>query len=373
MLGGEGMKNSKKVIGKNEKGSKTYKSKKGIMFSEYIDILKNHWKIVLSLFLVIIVVLVFIFVLSNKDKKILTINGNNYYSSDFNIYLFSSKYNYFNGSTPSEDDLDVIYDDETKTTVRDYLKEAALSDIKTSESIKKLADDNNIVLNEEDYKELKEEKNKYISSLGGKKQFYNLLKENNTNEDAYDKMSESDKLFKKILKAKYSEGKVNDLTESEKLVAGISYNDNYFKIEQVILTIVDINTGKSLNDITINQKEALANDIVEKSLTVDFEELIKKYSEDAVDKKEPYYMYYKKGELLPELETKVLELNVGEVSRPIKTKYAYHIIKKLELDDKKLSEYYDELREDKCLNDLKEYYKSLKIIYHDAYKKIIVK
>ena len=358
-----------KVISKNNKGTKTYKSKKSNMFSKFLNILKNHWKIVLSVFLVIVIVLVFVLSF-NKDKKVLTINGNDYYTSDFMIYLFSSKYNYFNGTTPSEDDLNVIYDEETNTTVRDYLKESALNDLKTSEAIKKMADDNNIALNNQDLEELKQEKKKYISSIGGKKEFYRLLKENNTNEDAYDKMSESDKLYKKILTVRYGEGKINDLTEEEKLIANISYNDYYIKIEQIILTIVDINSGKSLNDVTINQKEALANDIVAKSLTTDFEELIKKYSEDAVDKEEPYYIYYKKGELLPELEKKVLELNIGEVSEPIKTKYAYHIIKKLELDNDKLKDYYDELREDKCLDDLKEYYKSLKIVYHDAYKKI---
>ena len=363
------MKSNKKVINKNNKGTKTKESNIGSIFSQYLNILRKKWVVVCSLFVLLIVIILLVS-FSNKDKKILTLNDNNYYYSDFMIYLFSSKYNYFNGRTPTEDELNVIYDEESNKTVIEYLKESALSDIKTSEAIKKMADDNNIVLDNKDKEELKKEKDKYIDSIGGKKQFKEFLKENNTNEKAYDRMSESDKLYKKILKTKYGKDKINDLSEEEKTLANLSYNDNYFKIEQIILTIVDINTGKSLNDITINQKEALANDIVDKSVTVDFEDLIKKYSEDALDNEGPYYLYYKKGELLPELESKVLELNVGEVSKPIKTKYAYHIIKRLELDDEKLSDYYDELREDKCLEDLKDYYKSLKIIYHDAYKKM---
>ena len=358
-----------KVIKESKKGTKTSNSKEKGMF---FKVFKNNWKIILPSLLIIVAVLVFILCFSNKDKKVLTIDGNDYYSSDFMIYLYSAKYNYFSGSNPSEDDLKVIYNEETHTTVGEYLKESALNDIKTSAAISKMADDNNIVLNSDDYKELSKEKEKYISSLGGKKEFYKLLKSNKTTESAYDKMSQSDKLYKKILKVRYGEGKVNDLTEEEKLIANISYNEEYFKIEQIILTIVDINTGKSLNDTTINQKEALAKDIANKALTTDFEELIKAYSEDAIEKEAPYYMYYKVGQLLPELENKVLELNVGDVSMPIKTKYAYHIIKKLELDDEKLNDYYDELREDKCLDDLKEYYKNLKVIYQDAYKKIKV-
>ena len=84
-------------------------------------------------------------------------------------------------------------------------------------------------------------------------------------------------------------------------------------------------------------------------------------------------MYYKKGELLSELESIALELKSGEVSKPIKTKYAYHIIKKEDLDDSKLNEYYDDLRTEKCIEDLKVYLDELKIIYHEAYEKIKIK
>ena len=81
-------------------------------------------------------------------------------------------------------------------------------------------------------------------------------------------------------------------------------------------------------------------------------------------------MYYKKGELLSDLEMVLEKLKPGEISKPIKTKYAYHIIKKLELDESKLNDYHDDLREEKCIGDLKEYIDDLKIVYHDAYEKI---
>ena len=48
----------------------------------------------------------------------------------------------------------------------------------------------------------------------------------------------------------------------------------------------------------------------------------------------------------------------------------YHIILRLELDDSKLNNYYDDLREEKCINDIKITLKDLKITYHDAYEKI---
>ena len=77
--------------------------------------------------------------------------------------------------------------------------------------------------------------------------------------------------------------------------------------------------------------------------------------------------------MLSDLEKVLENLKPGEISKPIKTKYAYHIIQKIELDDSKLNDYYDDLREEKCINDLKEYIDNLKIVYHEAYEKIEVK
>ena len=39
----------------------------------------------------------------------------------------------------------------------------------------------------------------------------------------------------------------------------------------------------------------------------------------------------------------------------------------------KLNDYYDDLREEKCINDIKTAIKDLKIIYHGAYEKIKIK
>lgn len=372
----EKVKNKEKVISKNIKGTRKNLSNKKSLLARFIDIIKKHI-ILTSSICVLIIILTIIPLVTNYmsyNKRVLTINNIDFTKSDFSIYLFSAKYNYFDGNTDiSEDDLKVIYDEDSKMTVGDYLKEVALSDIKTASAIKELANKYNISLSETDYEELEEEKNNFIKSIGNEKDFKKFLKDNNTNEKAYDNMSETDKLYKKLIKNIYSEGKINDLTEEEKEEAKLSYQTEYFKIKQIILTIIDVNTGKSLTTTTINQKETLAQNIVVESKKTVFDELIKKYSEDAIDKEPPYDLYYKSGELLKELESAILELKPGEVSKPIKTKYAYHIIEKQQLDDGKLEEYYDELREDKCLEELKEKLEKLQIIYHDAYENIKIK
>lgn len=361
---------NKKVISKNTKGNKTNKD------NILKKLLKEHKIISIIISCLILFIVLFIIIMNiSIDYKVVTINNKEYTKNDFNIYLYSAKYNYFgNVENITKDDLKVIINDETNMTVSEYLKNTALNDIKTAAAINSLANDYNIFLDDEDYKELDNEKEKFIESIGGNKEFKKMLKDNESSETAYDKMSETDKLYKKILKKLYSEGKINDLTEEELVSAKETYKSNYVKIKQIILTIIDLNTGKSLTSTTINQKETLASKIVEEAKTgIEFDKLISKYSEDAIDKEPPYETYYKKGELLSELDEIAFNLTPGEISKVIKTKYAYHIIQKLELDNFKLEEYYDDLREEKCINDLKEYLDELKLIYHDAYEKIEVK
>lgn len=366
-----------KVISKNTKGKKTTKTKKGSKLKSFLNFFKNHLKIVIGFVLGLVVLLIILFSCKNAsvNAKVVTINGNVFTKSDYMIYLYSAKYNYFGESLDNvtKDDLKVVMSEEEDMTVGDYLMEVAMSDIKTASAIRKLASDNNIELTEKDYDDLKNEKNSFISELGGKKEFNKFLKSNNTTEKAFDKMSESDKLYKKLLSNLYGKEKLKDLTEEEIEDANESYSSNYVKIKQIILATIDVNTGKSLNVTAVNQKEALAKTIIADTNNIKFDDLIKKYSEDAEDKEPPYDIYYKKGELLSELEDVAFSLKVGEISKPIQTKYAIHIIQKQELDNAKLEEYYDSLREDKCIKDIKEYLDELKVVYHDAYDKIKIK
>lgn len=376
-LGGGIMKEGKKVISKNIKGTRKTLSKKNNFLKRLVELIKNHKIISISILALVIILIITLYIVNyiSYQTKIITINKIDYTKSDFAIYLYSAKYNYFgNDAEITEDDLKVIVDEENKKTVSDQLKETALNDIKTASAIRELANKYNITLSDSDYDELDSEKKEFIKQLGGNRKFKKFLGDNNTNEEAYDKMSETDKLYKKTLENIFSEGKINDLTEEEIEEANTNYSSKYLQIKQVILTIIDIDSGKSLSSTTINQKETLAKNIVEEANNgTNFDDLIQKYSEDAIDKEPPYDLYYKSGELLSELESAILELKPGEVSKPIKTKYAYHVIQRQALDESKLDDYYDDLREDKCIDELKSYLEDLQIVYHDAYDKLKIK
>lgn len=368
---------NKKVISK-KKNKKNVSTKENIL-KRFINRLKTNRKymIILSIVIVCLIGLV-IFIPSvirknSLNKVVLTIDDMEYTKSDFNIYFYSVKYDYFGSSAGdvSDDNMKAVIDNEEGTTLGQYLKDQALTEIKTATVIREYALKNNIELDDKDYQELKKNKKKYIKKLGGKGKFKKLLRDNDTTDKSYDSMAETDKLYNKLLTKVYGEGRKKDLTDDELNEASKTYKTKYFKVEQIILTTIDVETGKSLSDTTINQKKMLADTIYALANEgKDFEKLVSKYSEDAQDKEPPYYEYYKSGELLKQIEEAVLKLEDNAISPVIQTDYAFHIIKKLELDDSKYNKYLDELREEKALKDLNDSLGSLKIIYRDAYKKI---
>lgn len=372
------IKNDKKRNNRQNKTSNTEKNnknKKGVKdaYNWLVNVITKNKLISLIVALLLVIIIIIIAILMTSDRVVMTIGGTDYTKKDYMIYLYSVKYNYFGGDNMDIPDatLNSPVDENSDITLGEYLKEKATTELKIASAIKKMADENNITITSKEEKELREEKAEYIDSLGGKSAFKKLLKENNTDEESYDKMARTDKLYELLYDNLYAEGKLNDLTDEQKSQAKIEYKDTYIKLKQVILTIVDLDTNKTLSETVINQKQALANTILEKAKSgQNFDELISKYSEDAEGKEPPYDLYYKKGELLEELENAVGTLDTGGISNVIKTKYAFHIIQRQALDDAKLNDFYDEKRSEKLLEDIYKSLDQLSVIYQDEYDKL---
>lgn len=371
---------SPKTSNKRKEVEENKNKKEGMvrMFNKISLAIKNHKFVSITIISAVLLLLVALIItpIFLSNKKVITVAGNDFTKSDFMIYLYSVKYNYFgkdNTDLP-EATLNTLVDESSEKTIREFLKEKTVSEIKTAGVIQKLANDYKISLTKEDEQELEKEKQEFIENLGGQKEFKKMLRNNNTNEKAYDKMSRIDKLYKLIYNELYAEGKNNDLTDEEKQEANQEYYNNYKKIRQIVLATVDLDTKKSLDETTINQKETLANTILDEAKNgVDFNELIKKYSEDATDVEPPYDIYYKDGQMLEEVEEAVNNLNIGDISEVIKSKYAFHIIIRDELDDSKLEIVYEQKREGKLLENISKIMKEVPIIYHNLYENIKIK
>ena len=341
-------------------------------FGKIFNFIKSH-KYIFGILsgLIILIIFYLIYLSISLGFTVVTIDDTKFTKADLNMQLYNLKYSYF--GKESYEIPDATLDEQITSlnmTVGEYLKQQAVEELKILTALERIAEDNNISLSDEDHEELEENKEEVISNVGGKSEFKKLLRKNNITEAAYDKFYYINKLYDKVFEELYSSGKKNDLTTEEKESAKEEYFEKYLKIQQIVLSKIDVSTGSDLSDTIINQKETLANSILTEAINgADFEDLIIKYSEEAQEKGNNTY-YYAKGDLLENIESVVVGLGTGSISDVIETDYAFHIVKRLELDDSKLENYYDIVRNNKLVDDIQDMIEDYKIFYENSYKKI---
>lgn len=101
---------------------------------------------------------------------------------------------------------------------------------------------------------------------------------------------------------------------------------DYQKKEQVKARHILV---KSKDDKAESMKEALEkmNKIISETTVANFSEMAKKYSEDPGSKARGGDLgFFPKGRMVPEFENAAFTGKVGEISKPVQTKYGYHII-----------------------------------------------
>ena len=373
-------KKEKNAVVKNtpKKGSKSVTSEKGeVVTKNKPNIFKTIWnfvmkhKIIFGIFLIIILIIIFtlLFLKLSLNFTAITINDDKYSKADMNMSLYNLKYNYF-GKDASEIP-DATLEEQLSSvgmTVSEYLKSEAVNELKYRSVIKKIASDNNITLTEEEKEEINSNIKSVINSFGSHGKFKKFLSKNKITEKAYKSYLESDKLYDKVFEELYASGKKNYLTDEEIKKETSNYYKEYYKVNQIVLGIVDTNTLESLTDTVINQKKTLIETILKEAKSgVDFEELVKKYSEEASSDNN---LYFTKDDVLEEVYNVVDSLKEDEISDIIKTKYAYSIIKRLPLDDKKLNDYLEKKAKIKFNNDITTKAEDYKVFYENAYKKI---
>jgi len=356
---------SKKV---NTKSAKNLKNKKGTS--------KFNIKVIFCLIGIILIIAIIIisFSIKPEDKVVITIDKVEYTESDFNMYAYLIKYDYFgiDGTDLGEDVLNTQVSNDSEQTIGEYLKEKTISKMKVSAAVLRIAKENNITLNEDDLEEIETEKKEFIENLGGKSSYEEMLKNNFTNDEAYIEVAKINKLYEVIFESLYDEGKRNDLTEDEIINYTNNYQTDYVKIKQIILLKKDLETNQYLDETTLNQKELLAKDLAKKAKDgTDFDSLIKKYSE-SYDKNYTSE-YYLKSDLVTELKDAINLLDEGDISNVVSATNAYHIIIREKLDDKKLNDYLDSKRQQKLIQNVSDNLEKIAIINNDYLKEITVR
>ena len=106
-----------------------------------------------------------------------------------------------------------------------------------------------------------------------------------------------------------------------------SYKYDGLRAKHVLIKTVD-DEGKELSETALKKAKSLADEVYKKAMNgADFDKLIKQYNQDPGVEYYPDGYTFTKGDMVEEFEVAAYELKVGEISKPVKSSFGYHIIK----------------------------------------------
>lgn len=162
-----------------------------------------------------------------------------------------------------------------------------------------------------------EGKERLLEELINQELFYLDAKDRNLDEEAEFKIElekAKDSLLKQYsMRALLSDA---DVTEEEVVEYYNSNKDMFKQGDQAKAKHILVDDEEKANEIAKEIKDGL-----------DFEEAAKKYSTCPSKEKGGDLGYFTKGKMVPEFEAVAFNMNVGEISDPVKTQFGYHIIK----------------------------------------------
>lgn len=208
-------------------------------------------------------------------------------------------------------------------------------------TVKRLATENNIALTEADNKYIKDKTDEEIQQFGGVAAFNTALESLGLTPEKYKEINESGVLHAKLATFYFGSDSQNPITEDS---VKKSFANDYYHIKRLVINKPE--SGNSADDghahtdfKTPEEAKTLIQDIQTKiRASDDFDSLITEFSQDPELAQNPNGYYLKKGSTIPEIEKASLALKENEISEIIETESAYHIIKRLPLDENYFTE-----------------------------------
>ena len=183
-------------------------------------------------------------------------------------------------------DLDWGMELQEGETVLDVTKDSILENTKSFAVIEKLAQENNVILDEAALSELEAERAETVESLGGEESYRAELAKLGLSEETYDRMCRSDYLYSALEELAATEG--SSLYATDEQLIAYAAKQGYMTADHILLLTRDMTTREELDEETKAEKKALAEELKAKldAYTGDdligyFTELADEYSEDS--------------------------------------------------------------------------------------------
>ena len=155
----------------------------------------------------------------------------------------------------------------------------------------------------------------------------------------------------KLITGRYHEKVVIDQLVPRQEVEKYIQNQRYeVKTSQILITYVDVNPKY---DRSMDEAKKLAEEIYQKLIQgADFTKMVEQYSDDpSAGQNKGSLPYVTWGSLVPEYEEAAWSMNTGDISKPVKTKFGFHIIR---LDEKRVRSDYKEPDDNKDIFYIKQ-------------------
>lgn len=149
------------------------------------------------------------------------------------------------------------------------------------------------------------------------------------------RLYENNDLYSQLQEKYFGEASGHYPTDAE--VQAYLDESGQYKAKHILLATIDLDTREPLDDETIAQKKATADDLLAQLRAAEdpvalFDELMHQYSEDTGLATNPDGYTTSKGAMVEPFETAALALQSGEISDVVESEFGYHIILRLPMD-----------------------------------------
>lgn len=295
-----------------------------------------------------------IYALHEPDEIVLTVGGRDVTWAEY-FYMFYTQASqiqdyftamamYYGASLSWSDTMGESSD----VTYAQYVRQSTEQAIGQLQAIRAFAEENNIELTEEDLANIAAEDEANIANFCGEgateADFEEYLAGIYLTRELYDDINRVNYLYQRCYKELYGEN--SELFDE---AAALSYleDNGYISANHILLMTSDAGTGEALDEATIAEKEALANDIAQELQAIEdhdellarFAELKDEYCEDTGKATYPDGYVFTHGTMVSEFEDTCDALEEYQVSDPVKSDYGYHVIISLPADADRVMQY----------------------------------
>ena len=271
-------------------------------------------------------------------KEVFSVNGEKITRGKFMFYLENMK------ELIAQESNVEITDENSWSTVEidnkkaiDVAKEKALEDVVSLMVQVQKAKEEGITLTNEDKKAIGKQKNSFIQQYGGENGFNEQLKKWQITSDTFDEILQDYKYASKLQEKYMAENEKIKTVTDEEIQAKYDAEKEKTMTESIFAKHILIMPQEATDTepaITDEQAKAKAEEILGKlKAGEDFDTLMKENSMDNETSFEGYSFTHNDGQFDQDFDNAAYALGIDQTSDVVKTRFGYHIIKRLPLQE----------------------------------------